>query len=338
LRNGGSGNASHQILGRAKRLLQLVIKTRTVFVLGAGASFPYGFPLGAGLRQELVQYFSSPETYEPWNVLTRKSAFTPEQISGFARSFSRSNMASIDAFLAKRGEFADVGKAAIATLLCAKEEEAHLFADGAKDHWYRLLWNALMADTTQLADVARNSVRFVTFNYDRSLEHFLHQSIKHSWGVADVHALTILKDIRLLHVYGSLGPYHFEQQHGYRTYGEPVNAGGLGLAASSIHVIPEVRKDEAFVETRKWFDWAERICFLGFGFDRLNMERLDLQSVQAAKRASGNPLPEIFATVLGRTVAEQNEDSRRLLGEHATLNRIPGDCSDLLRSTNVLFG
>ena len=36
-----------------------MIKTKTVFILGAGASCPYGFPLGTELRQEICQYYSA---------------------------------------------------------------------------------------------------------------------------------------------------------------------------------------------------------------------------------------------------------------------------------------
>jgi hypothetical protein len=34
-----------------------VLKTRSVFVLGAGASVPFGFPTGPGLTQTIVQDF-----------------------------------------------------------------------------------------------------------------------------------------------------------------------------------------------------------------------------------------------------------------------------------------
>jgi hypothetical protein len=315
-----------------------MINTPTVFVLGAGASIPYGFPSGADLRRNIIRDFIRPLQSAAGVALTLTPNLDLANAPKFADAFSRSNISSIDAFLSKRQEFVDVGKAAIAAELCAREIEDNLFSDDIKDHWYRLLWNSLMADTLELADITRNAVRFITFNYDRSLEHFLHQSIKHSWGVADVHALTILRDIRTLHVYGSLGPFHFQKEDGYRTYGEPLSGEGLGLAAASIQVIPEARKDEIFVEVRKWFDWAKHICFLGFGFDRLNMERLGLNLVLSAKTGSGNPLPKIFVTTLGRTGVEQTDDRRRLLGEGYAWEAMSVTCSDILRNTPLLLG
>ena len=56
--------------------------------------------------------------------------------------------------------------------------------------------------------------------------------------------------------------------------------------------------------------WAERICFLGFGFDHLNMKRLDLKTVMEHRGAN---LPTIYASVLGRT-SQENHFARTTLG------------------------
>src|SRR4051794_6006231 len=111
-----------------------MIATRTVFVLGAGASMPYAFPSGAQLRRELVEEFGSRLITSAGGSLVKLSGFSGDQVRGFAHAFSRSNMASIDAFLAKRQEFADVGKAAIALILSRKEVDANLFSDRIDDH------------------------------------------------------------------------------------------------------------------------------------------------------------------------------------------------------------
>jgi hypothetical protein len=67
---------------------------------------------------------------------------------------------------------------------------------------------------------------------------------------------------------------------------------------------------------RQWFEWAHRICFLGFGFDPLNMERLGLYSLLRDKRQGGSRTTgSVYATTYGRTNAAKDADRYRLLGE-----------------------
>jgi len=58
-----------------------------------------------------------------------------------------------------------------------------------------------------------------------------------------------------------------------------------------------------------WFDWAERVCFLGFSFDPLNVRRLGLADVIRTKVAKGQALP-VFASVYGLTAAEVGAAAR----------------------------
>ena len=47
---------------------------------------------------------------------------------------------------------------------------------GPKSNWYRTLFGAMNAPT--LSEVLSQPVTFVTFNYDRSLEHFLAEALR----------------------------------------------------------------------------------------------------------------------------------------------------------------
>lgn len=91
------------------------------------------------------------------------------------------------------------------------------------------------------------------------------------------------------------------------------------------------------MEARKWFGWSQRIYFLGFGFDPLNTERLGLHSVLSWLRKSGNPVPTVYATVLGRTATERERDRKRLLLDQGW-QAVELNCSDILRNTPALFG
>lgn len=74
-----------------------MISTQTTLVLGAGASNPYGFPLGSELRTELCSI------YQDMHGITWP--FSTEQIDNFKVTFKNSSVDSIDRFLSLRPEF-----------------------------------------------------------------------------------------------------------------------------------------------------------------------------------------------------------------------------------------
>ena len=81
----------------------------TVFILGAGASAPYGFPLGSGLIEKILHSLQSPEMRP---LLLRQLDFSHDQISTFGQELRDSPLNSIDAFLDNREEFREIGKTA----------------------------------------------------------------------------------------------------------------------------------------------------------------------------------------------------------------------------------
>lgn len=315
-----------------------MIHRKTVFVLGAGASMPYGLPSGAQLRQDIVRAARNPDNHRAGMNLLRQGGVERERLAVFGDAFAHSSIASIDTFLAKRREpeFHKIGKLAIAAVICAYEVAEKVFAD-VDDHWLRLLWNVLLRDADDPDAVARNTIRFITFNYDRSLEFFFFHAVKNSWGLQDDQAAAIMAKIPILHVYGMLGPFAHARADGKRMYEEPLSGTSIELAADSIHVIPEARADTVFTQARTWFAWAEQIAFLGFGFDALNVQRLDLRAViENARAHAPTKVPSIFATVVGRTTQEELADRAALLGTGPAWGISRVDCTTLLRETPLL--
>lgn len=280
-----------------------MIKTKTVFVLGAGASIPYGFPSGAELRKNICEsaYFDSPMML----ALVSECGVSKQEYVDFTTAFTRSSQQSIDTFLAKRPDFAEIGKLAIAHELCRREIPSRIFDSSNDDHWYMALWAAMERGSHKYTDLGNNSIRFVTFNYDRSLEFFLHEAAKHTFNLSDEDAMEAWQHLPILHVYGSLGDFHPIPSENTRPYVESVNEADLRLAASALYIIPEARQDDKNFQTaQNWFEWAERICFLGFGFDALNMERMGIAEVLNLIKAARAPTPWIVASMFGKTDKE----------------------------------
>ncbi|MHB8915924.1 MAG: hypothetical protein ACYC4K_08960, partial [Thiobacillus sp.] len=265
-----------------------MIKIKTVFVLGAGASMPYGLPSGAELRNKICEsaYFDSPMML----TLMSECGVNKQEYVAFTTAFTRSSQQSIDTFLAKRPDFAEIGKLAIAYELCRREIPSRIFDSNNDDHWYMALWAAMERDIHKHTGLRNNNIRFVTFNYDRSLEFFLHEAAKHTFNLSDEDAMGTWQHLPILHVYGSLGDFLPIPSENTRPYVESVNEAVLRLAASALYVIPEARQDDKNFQTaQNWFEWAERICFLGFGFDALNMERLGIADVLSHVKKAHSP-------------------------------------------------
>jgi len=297
------------------QIFNIMINKRTVFILGAGASMPYGFSSGAELREILcapITNIRSNRTVD-WISSVSKVGINEDTSKRFADAFLRSGTASIDSFLSRRlTEFGEIGKSAIAAILCAQEEPTALLRTDTQDDWYGYLWNALVAGVHMRNELASNQVRFVTFNYDRSLEYFLMQSCKETFALSDETAKKALEPIKIIHVYGQLGELDQVCTSRARPYTTRIGADELSVAANGIKIIPESRDDAPeFAEVREMFEWAEQICFLGFGFDPLNVLRLNLESVCAPRRIAGKALSLVASTYL-KTSAEKEAIQRSI--------------------------
>ena len=280
-----------------------MITKKTLFILGAGASIPYGFPSGAELRGILCGLDGGGNAL--FGTLAAMEIHSKSALRNFARDFRLSKQASIDAFLAKRADLAEIGKICIAAELCRRESVDILFRTPNEDDWHQTLWNAMQDGATDAAQIVTNNIRFVTFNYDRSLECFLFHAIKSSFHVSEQDAHALMSRIPLRHVYGSLGQYQWRADL-QGTYSPDVNDSSIIGIANCIKVIPELRTDDkVFMEIREWVEWSEQVCFLGFGFDPLNMERLGVDSVfKYLSEKNGRLTTSIKASRLGITEPE----------------------------------
>ncbi|MFZ3018680.1 MAG: hypothetical protein WA056_09520 [Gallionella sp.] len=284
-----------------------MITVPTTLVLGAGASKPYGFPSGHELRQLLCSPAALNGMYQ--------CGFDQRDLEAFSSAFLKSGMPSIDAFLARRGKhkvgsltdatYADIGKAAIAYRLiqCERPESIHVLPD---DHWYQYLWSFI---SDSLDSFGENKLHIITFNYDRSLEYYLLTSLQHSFGITAQEAAEYLQKIPILHVYGQLATLPELPLQGYETrrYHPDVSIPAyIEVAARGIRVIDESRDDdEVFEKAYSYLRDAERICFLGFGFDPTNVRRLRIDELVQHARLKADLRTRVFATTLGLEAAER---------------------------------
>ncbi|MCB1204407.1 MAG: SIR2 family protein [Verrucomicrobiae bacterium] len=258
-----------------------------VLVLGAGASTPYGFPTGNELRNKILEDFSY-ETkvngaifpkiltvvQDPLNL-----PFSPEQCARFRDEFRLAQTYSIDAFIERRAEeFQEIGKFAISHCLRRCESEAALFDTG---DWYQAFWNRVLPNGYPFL----REFTVITFNYDRSLQHYLMTAAKAALGPA--YRDDMYDRVRILPMHGSFSkvsanaPFGSDEERHTPEFARsiylPHEFSGKNLQFSP------------FDNARDALSDAKRIFILGFGFDDTNTERLfnDLDLSKAEIHATG---------------------------------------------------
>jgi len=153
------------------------------------------------------------------------------------------------------------------------EREGTLFDLETEEHWYRYLFNKMEARS--LDEFRNNKISFITFNYDRSLEHFIFTSLKHSYGGSDAETAKVLQAIPIVHVYGQLGKYPYIDKDG-RHYGGQLTPAVIGRCVAEIKIAHESAPTGTFEKAHEVLEQAEKVFFLGFGYYRINLERLQL--------------------------------------------------------------
>ncbi len=293
----------------------------TVFVLGAGASKPFGFPTGAELRARLCNELVLGNTMY-LNLL--ECGHSEQEVESFRFAFERSAINSIDAFIALRPTFQTIGARAIAAALVPLENENTL----TKGNWYQFVWNEMLEGVSTSDELLLNTIRFITFNYDRSLEQYLFGAIQHAFDLDSEAAYKCFSSIPIHHVYGSLGAYTSGIGFQYHERKDDLKQAILN-AQQSIKTIPSVR-GTLDTKAADWLSRAERVFILGFGFDATNCALIDLPSA-CTKTAQHIP-PNIFASAFQLTHAEQLRCERSACTQgRGGLNWTPGDCLTLLR-------
>jgi hypothetical protein len=304
-----------------------VIKRPTALVLGAGASAPFGFPSGRKLRDDIIRDLGAGST-DLYKVVATTGS-DAKHITNFRDALQKSGQRSVDAFLEHRNEFIGIGKVGIAAALIPYEKEWTLW--GGDDNWYEYLFERL---GPTLDDVKQSQLVVITFNYDRSFEHYFFSALRNTYNIPTDEAARILRDVlRVIHVHGQLGPlpYADNGQGNSRAYqpGDISNLRDAAVAvAPSIKIVHEGSMGDAeFVQARALLARSEMIIFLGFGYLPKNLERLGIANLSTNIGLTGSS----FGLLEG-----ERETVTKLLGPHSSLGRPDLDVLKLLRTHRLL--
>jgi hypothetical protein len=239
----------------------------TVLVLGAGASRPYGFPLGQGLKDQIARGDHELPT------LLGDCGFDGGEINRFVTRLAESDTYTIDQFLEFHPEFRDIGRHAIAGLLMKYEDEAALRPQ--QGHWYRLFFNEM------LSGGGFTSRRFgvITFNYERSLQHYLHGQLRNLFSNEPTRAASEAGRLPLYHVHGQLGGMPWQSDCGMllRDYRNSRSSTEVKRCAESIRVIGDTHPHDVWEDAEALLSGARIVISLGLGFHSESLDRLGVK-------------------------------------------------------------
>jgi len=284
-----------------------MIKEPTVFILGAGASYPYGLPLAKDLRTQICFEFELhiKKLIESREKDSWRREEMCEEVQEFTNAFFKSSERSIDVWLVKNPDFMRIGKQAIVSIILNGEHNGG-FREKAPyqgQDWYSYLWQRMTAEFTHRDDYklfSENHIDFITFNYDRSLEYFLFESLENAfYGISSKDVIEQLIKRKLIHVYGQIAPLDW-QGLGNLPYGKDPGKVWPGRFVENLKIIYEAKDTAEVKEAHKLIDKAKRIFFLGFGYSKENLEILRIPEILV-----GNQM--IYGTALGLTEKERGD-------------------------------
>lgn len=327
-----------------------MFESRTLFVVGAGASCEAGLPSGESLKDKIASALNL--RFDEWGSNLQVG---DHQVLGALQNAAKdlgfnsvspllhkcwrirdvvpAASLSIDNFIdAHRGDdlMELCGKLGIVFSILAAERSSKLRSvDRAskdfrltelRNSWYSSFFNKL-TEQVRKADVEDifSNVSIITFNYDRCIERYLVQALSEYYDLTTEHAGRVVSTLRIYHPYGQVGRLHF--QHG-DAHAVPFGADNANYyeLAKQVNTFSEGLSDnEMLVHLHDEVKTANSIVFLGFAFHPINMKLLTPDHPTQARR--------IFATTLGLSDADEaviQNDIGKMLGhvnEHQMVQR-----------------
>lgn len=291
-----------------------MITENTVFILGAGASKPYGFPTALELRKDIIRNFSKQyhnKLIEDRRLSHSEKAPIENDIKELIDTFKLSSTKSIDLFLSRNKKYYGLGKAIIAFLIASYEVKSKFREETSKpeEDWYFEIFDILtreISDPEKLTEMfIQNKISFITFNYDRSFEHFLYTSLLNSFATKRNDIKGIMINLKIIHLYGQIDPLDWQVNYPALSYGNPDFFGRIDEFVKNIKIIFEERNPDVR-EARSLIKNAKNIFFLGFGFADENLAALEFSSLL-------NKQHHIYGTGLGLTESERRKIISKLI-------------------------
>lgn len=282
-----------------------MFRSRTVFVIGAGASVELGLPTGFDLKKQIREVlaldrhdFSFTDPVIQQSMLNfssqspRLGGGQPLSAAIDAAKVISMNMPlapSIDTFLDSNQHdeyIVATGKVAIARCILKEEAKSALRIENPRFPGLPLdderltssylipLWEHLVARVSpSTVGTIFNNVYFIVFNYDRCLEQFLFQSLQSYFSLSRDAAASLVEAAAIIHPYGKIGGLPWQKDRARLSFGSEDDYNVLQVALE-LNTFTESAADGLIRDIKGIMRNAESLILLGFGFLEENVELL----------------------------------------------------------------
>lgn len=291
-----------------------MFQKNTVFIIGAGASFEVGLPLGTELKSRIADALrfrferfkgQTDGDYELFDALKQKygdraGAYTTagSELSKVIPTFP--SMDEALNYFSSRPEVIETGKIAIVAEILRSEQNSALRINpqigrpdpnAADSTWLGHFFSIAMSSIKQ-DDIENifSKVTFINFNYDRVLEHFLFWALQSRALVKPDVAASIVGQLKIIRPYGAIGPLNLLDGKGLPFGDFSTGRRNLFDLAKGIRTYTEQCASEIPISINEELDTADAVVIIGFGFHPQNMSLLQPLEKRVARST------RVFAT------------------------------------------
>lgn len=278
---------------------------KTIFVIGAGASYEAGLPTGNELKTSISSlldiYFERDGSLvrgdhkivealrrhaknnggddnitnyqkEAWHIVRALP-----QVNSIDNLLDTQRDNEIIALCGKLGIVRSILKAEGHSTLSRLDNREEFNFNTLEDTWYIPFFKLLTANCSKKDLKKRlSSVEFIIFNYDRCFEHYMFHALKNCYRLSQDETIDLLSYINVYHPYGSVGDLPWTNNVSGVEFGYEPIGGELLEIADKIKTFTEGTdpKSSEILKIRTSLGAAKKLVFLGFAFHKLNMELL----------------------------------------------------------------
>lgn len=280
-----------------------MFKKKTLFIVGAGASKELDLPMGDELKGRIGKAvgFTFPDGFNPtdgnqavyWAVQEHLKQLevrdsNPWWRAGQAIKAAMPQAISIDNFIHTHSEDDKIifmGKLGIAVCILEAERASFLRGDrdrdgklnfgSLKESWHATFVKILLENAPANGiDTLFDNVSFITFNYDRCIEHYLEKALQNYLLISEQEAQKAVNKLTVIHPYGQVGRLPW-QPCGRVKFGAEPHATDLLEIAKQIRTFTERVEDEDMMDRiHVLLNQAEQVIYLGFSYGAMNLELL----------------------------------------------------------------
>lgn len=277
-----------------------MFQPKTLFVVGAGASKEAGLPTGSELTATIadkvdIKFRGYNEQFSGEYEIADALMSHVQDIGGKIDHYTDAcwhirdampQASSIDNFIDQQGDdkIELCGKLAIVRSILEAEKDSLLFLNGRERDptlrfndlegtWYTYFMQ-ILTDGCRKENIYKifEGMCFITFNYDRCIEHFLFHALQNYYNIKPEKAAGIMQGFKIFHPYGMVGRMPWQGEGASTAFGANVSGRNLLSLAEQIKTYTERVEDHAaMTEIRREVLEAEIIVFLGFAFHPQNM-------------------------------------------------------------------